>query len=641
MTVRRVPLRGPLLSADPFKHSGKAAIQIPVLNRNRTVKACHELTHDEHLNRVRLPKCYRTGLVATALLINCVCAGGAVVRTLDGKSYEGEVFLEPGATVSVTLADSVKKTIPLSNIQLATFTSPQSSLAQFSAIAEGWTNIDIGEVSIPGMAGQSNRLFAVQVASADIGGQADALHFVYFRARDDVDVIARVVSLAGADRLARAGVMLRDSLRPESKFAYAALNNAGQLSAQHRPDTGGKAALLPAAPGNIALPCWLKIARREKAFAVYRSRDGKQWEQFGGGPLNLKDSGYYAGLAVTSHSGFSFCTAMIDDVSRVVAGVQAEYFADADFSKLMTNRIDPQISFHWPNVPPLEGLPNNFSVRWTGELEPKYSEAYTFYYDADDGRLSVNGQELPHVRLLRDTRDPQPAALPLLLKAGNRYPVRFEYRHQTGRLPVRLGWSSQSQGKEIIPARRLFCALEAHARAGQRLPSQHDWVMGRGIMLRNGSFIAGTVRSLTDAGAKFSYRGDLEYTVPLHQVARAVFRVSPRNAILAQESLPAGALLGNGDFVEGRVQLGSGRSAKVSSVLLGLRSYSLDSGDLAALVLNEPGPLTAPYRLRLSDNSVMVAKSITVDQQEISIVEPIIGTLRVPRDIVTELRANR
>jgi hypothetical protein len=583
---------------------------------------------------------YQIGCAA-AVLLSSLFVQGAVVRTLDGKSYEGEVFLEPGGTVSVTLADSSKKAIPVGNVQLATFTSPQVSLAQFSRIAEGWTNVDIGEVSIPGIAGQSNGLFAVQVASADIGGQADALHFVYFRARDDVDVIARIVSLSGADRLARAGVMFRDSLRPESKFAFAGPNNTGQLSAQHRPDTGGKAASAPVA-GTMALPCWLRIARREKTFSVYRSKDGKQWEQFGGGPLNLKDSGYYAGLAVTSHSGFSFCTAMIDEVSRVVGGVEGAYFADADFSKLVTNRIDPQISFHWLNAPPVEGLaPNNFSVRWTGEIEPRYSESYTFYYDAEDGGLSVNGQELPHLRLLREARDPQPAALPLLLKAGNRYPFRFEYRHKTGRLPVRVAWSSQSQGKEIIPARRLFCTLEARAQPGQRLTSQQEWVMGRGIMLRNGSFIAGSVRSLSEAGAKFTYRGDIEYTVPLHQVARAVFRVSPRNAILNKESLPPGALLGNGDFVEGRVQLGSGRSAKISSVLLGLRSYSLDSGDLAALVLNEPGPMTAPYRLRLSDNSVIVAKSITVDQQEVSIIEPVVGTLRVPREIVAELRSGR
>jgi hypothetical protein len=589
---------------------------------------------------VKFVTCSRRGCVAALFLLSSLFAGGAIVRTLDGKSYEGEVFLEPGGTVSVTLADSAKKTIPIRNVQLATFTSPQISLAQFSAISEGWTNVDIGEVSIPGLAGQSNNLFAVQVASADIGGQADALHFVYFRARDDVDVIARIVSITGADRFARAGVMLRDSLRPESRFAYAALNGAGQLSVQQRPETS-KAALATAS-GNLALPCWLKIARRGKLFAVYRSTDGKQWEQFGGGPLSLKDSGYFAGLAVTSHSGFSFCTAMIDEVSRVVGGVSGDYFYDTEFSRLITNRIDPQVNFHWPNVPPPERLRRSFfSVRWTGEIEPKYSETYTFYFDAEDGRLWVNDQELPQLRLLRDSRDPQPAALPLLLKAGNRYPFRFEYRHKSGRLPVRLAWSSQSQGKEIIPPRQLFCTLEARAQPGQRLASQQEWVMGRGIMLRNGSFLAGSVRSLTDAGAKFTYRGDVEYTVPLHQLARAVFRVSPRNGVLNKESLPPGALLGNGDFIEGRVQLGSGRSAKISSVLLGLRTYNLDSGDVAALVLNEPAHMPGPYQLRLSDNSVIVAKSITVEQQEVSIVEPIVGTLRVPRDIVTELRSGR
>jgi hypothetical protein len=578
--------------------------------------------------------------VTAVLLLACVSMEGAALATRDGKSYEGEVFLEPGNLVSVTLADSKKLAIALTNVRVATFTSPQFSLAQFGAIDEGWTNTDIGEVSIAGIAGQSNRLFAIQVASADIGGRADSLHYVHFRTSDDVDVIARVVSIGGGDRLARAGLMIRDSLKPESKCMFAGVNAAGELSLLHRPDSGGKAVattnLMP-----VSLPCWLKISRREKIFTAYRSKDGKQWEQIGAAPISIKDASYYAGLAVTSHSGFSFCTAQIDQVSRTIGGVRGEYFADREFSTLATNRVEEAVSFHWVGEPPVKGLKfNNFSVRWSGEIEPKYSEPYTFYFDAEDARLWVNGQEVPHIPLRREARDKVATPMPLLLKAGNRYPFKFEYRH-TGpvRNPVRLGWSSQSQGKEILPPKRLFCTLEARQKSGTRLTQQNAWVMGRGIMLRNGTFIAGSVRLVSEAGVKFSYRGDIEYPVPVHQVARTVFRVSPRNAILSDPALPAGALLGNGDFLEGQVQLGSGRSVKVSSVLLGLRSFSLDSSDLAALVLNEPNPTPAPYQLRLADNSVIVAKSIKVEQQEVSIVEPIIGALRIPREVVTEIRS--
>src|SRR5437867_11966074 len=93
----------------------------------------------------------------------------AVVRTWDGNSYEGQVFLEPGNKVLVALNDSTKKSIPLANIRAATFTSSEGSLAHFGQLAEGWTNVDVGDITIPGTAGQSNRLFAIRLGGGEIG----------------------------------------------------------------------------------------------------------------------------------------------------------------------------------------------------------------------------------------------------------------------------------------------------------------------------------------------------------------------------------------------------------------------------------------------------------------------------------------
>ena len=137
---------------------------------------------------------------------------------------------------------------------------------------------------------------------------------------------------------------------------------------------------------------------------------------------------------------------------------------------------------------------------------------------------------------------------------------------------------------------------------------------------------------------KFAHRGEKEYTIPVHQVARAVFRISPRNALLNNSELAAGALLGNGDFVEGRLQFGRGRDVKVSSVLFGLKSYNFDGSDLAALVLGSPSPGGARYELHLADNSIVMAQSISVAQDQVNMVEPLLGAFQVPRDAVTELR---
>ena len=59
-------------------------------------------------------------------------------------------------------------------------------------------------------------------------------------------------------------------------------------------------------------------------------------------------------------------------------------------------RVDPQINFNWSNgnTPGTGGLGAvNYSVRWTGQIQPTYSENYTFYLNSDDGsRLYINGQ---------------------------------------------------------------------------------------------------------------------------------------------------------------------------------------------------------------------------------------------------------
>jgi regulation of enolase protein 1 (concanavalin A-like superfamily) len=566
---------------------------------------------------------------------------GGVVQTFDGKRYDGEASLEPGNIVSIVQRDSSKRSIPLDQVKTATFASPLMSMANFGQIADGWTNSDIGEVTIPGIVGQSNGLFTVRIGSGDIGGRADSFHFVHTPASGNIDLVARIVSISGADRLVRAGVMFRDSLRPEAKFAFAGITATGESALQYRSATRETSAG-GSSHGKITLPCWLKLTRREKNIAAHWSTDGKQWQPLGVAAMALKDD-CLMGLGVASHSALSFSTALIDSVVRTVPGVRGEYFADPDFTRLVTNRIDPMISFAWDGTPPVEGAPGaRYSVRWTGEFEPQFSETYTFHADAGKARLWVNGEELALALFRPDFPTGREVNLassaPLLLKAGNRYPFRFEYRHTGGRAIVRLGWSSQSQAKEALQARHLFCQLEARARAGQRPAGTNVWTMGRGILLRNGTFLAATVRGTTADGLKFIYRDDKEYTVPLHQVARAVFRISPRNALLSNPDLASGALLGNGDFVEGQIQFGHGRDVKVSSVLFGLKTYNLDSSDLAALVVGSPSPSGARYELRLADNSIIMADSLSVAPEQVSLVEPLLGSLQVPLDAVTEVR---
>ena len=74
------------------------------------------------------------------------------------------------------------------------------------------------------------------------------------------------------------------------------------------------------------------------------------------------------------------------------------YTNSANFNpaNLLTNRLDAAVDFNWglTNTPPITNS-GNYSVRWIGQVQPQFSEAYTFdVLSADGVKLWVNDQLL-------------------------------------------------------------------------------------------------------------------------------------------------------------------------------------------------------------------------------------------------------
>jgi hypothetical protein len=97
---------------------------------------------------------------------------------------------------------------------------------------------------------------------------------------------------------------------------------------------------------------------------------------------------------------------------------------------------------------------DGFSARWTGQVQPLYSETYTFYTTSDDGvRLWVNG-----VQVINNWTDHAATenSGTITLTGGQKYNIVMEYYENAGDAVAKLAWSSPSQGKEIIPNSQLF-----------------------------------------------------------------------------------------------------------------------------------------------------------------------------------------
>lgn len=136
-----------------------------------------------------------------------------------------------------------------------------------------------------------------------------------------------------------------------------------------------------------------------------------------------------------------------------VAGLSAEYFDNPDLTGLVLTRTDAVVDFTWEYGSPEPRIaPDYFSVRWTGTVEPRYSELYTFHAKASDGvRLWVDGRLV--IDKWRD-RGITEVSGTIALAAGQRYPIRLEYYETVNRAVIQLAWSSASQTKEIVPQSR-------------------------------------------------------------------------------------------------------------------------------------------------------------------------------------------
>jgi hypothetical protein len=146
-----------------------------------------------------------------------------------------------------------------------------------------------------------------------------------------------------------------------------------------------------------------------------------------------------------------------DVLSETRNGLKGEYFNHLDFTELKLTRVDPMVNFEWGYQAPDERVgAETFSVRWTGQVLPRYSETYTFHTITDDGgRLWIDG------KLIIDNWRVQSATEKtgtIALEAGRRYDIKMEYFENEHIAVAKLLWSSPSQEKQIVPSTQLFAA---------------------------------------------------------------------------------------------------------------------------------------------------------------------------------------
>ena len=189
--------------------------------------------------------------------------------------------------------------------------------------------------------------------------------------------------------------------------------------------------------------------------------------------------------------------------ATVAGGLTGTYHDNTDFTGASTTRTDASVDFDWGGGPPAPSIDaDSFSARWSGQVQPKHSEVYTFHTTSDDGvRLWVDGQQL--VDNWTD-HGPTDDSGQIELTAGQKYDVRMDFYENGGGATARLAWSSASQARQVIPPNRLY-------------PAQQDPEATRTIQLD------GALPALTDDGTTidgYTQPGSAPNTDPLESDAK-------------------------------------------------------------------------------------------------------------------------
>ncbi len=193
-------------------------------------------------------------------------------------------------------------------------------------------------------------------------------------------------------------------------------------------------------------------------------------------------------------------------------GVEGAYYANPDLQGTPSfTRRDLRIDFDWGEVRPVGGSTaepyrsfprDGFSVRWSGQVIPRFSEAYTFLGEADDGvriRARASGQSNWSTLVDRWNESGAFESKPFTMRAGELYDIEVEYRELDQTAQCRLMWKSASTPSEVIdPVRQqginlgryvwagyLWADLMKSARYGQRAEETgpQGWPKASGVEL--------------------------------------------------------------------------------------------------------------------------------------------------------------
>ncbi len=198
-----------------------------------------------------------------------------------------------------------------------------------TGLKRNWTRHDVQVLQLwyngsPGSLGSFTEdpagTFTMTAAGADIWGTADQFHYAWKMLNGAGSITAKIENLTETNTWTKAGVMIRNTLDPNSANAMTlvAFNNS-RVRLQYRGDAAGTSSGTGDVQNITILPRWLKIERTVMGdFVASHANDvggnPGTWEELASITVAMNPN-VYIGLALTSHSVGNQATAKFSNVS--------------------------------------------------------------------------------------------------------------------------------------------------------------------------------------------------------------------------------------------------------------------------------------------------------------------------------------
>lgn len=521
------------------------------------------------------------------------------VQTLDGRAYDGDVHLTNNAVV-VSATNGALNTVPLGQLLLATFEPGVST----PALANG------SGIGLLGHYFSTSNAQGNEFVRLD-----DTIDFDWNTKGPTPELPREQFSVLWSGELeAPASGLFNLSLNVRGA---ARLYFTNRLLVQSAANPGVQA-------GTIGATVPLEAGRRYPLRVFYANGRGP-------GQVQLLWRGPNVPRSVIPRRALH-----PEDLNSVESapgtGLLGTYYPNSEFGGSPLARIDPTINFDWSSRDPAPGIARtNFSVRWLGQIRADFTEEYTFYSLTDErARVWIDN------RLVLDPPDQgwlaeSKGSIPLV--AGESYELRMETRSTIGGAVARLFWSSASVAKTNPPSTHL---VPWHQAAQLSLGPDSGGKTGPGVLLRDGSFLSGSVQQATQTSLRLSNPLTPQ---PLTTVQIARIVCQPLSPALAKRMTPgrSGLLLAKGDFVDGEFRSLEQDRVNISSVLFGQRSYDVKT-DVLVVALHEVGDPGGGFEIRLRDQSVLRPARIDVEPDALRFTDPALGPVRIAVAEIQEVR---